>query len=182
MKEIEITVPVNLELSKKELYGMVARAMGITPESVGEALIIKRSIDARGKNVLYRLKVEGYKKGEEPVYRYKEPFYKNVREGKSVIIIGAGPAGICAALKLLERGYKPVIIERGKDVHQRKSDIAKLSREQFVDPDSNYCFGEGEFDALYAAFGKNPFAMLELIAEVCKLGRDELEKKFKKYV
>lgn len=143
MKEIEITVPVNLELSKKELYGMVARAMGITPESVGEALIIKRSIDARGKNVLYRLKVEGYKKGEEPVYRYKEPFYKNVREGKSVIIIGAGPAGIFAALKLLERGYKPVIIERGKDVHQRKSDIAKLSREQFVDPDSNYCFGEG---------------------------------------
>ncbi|MCK9627437.1 MAG: FAD-dependent oxidoreductase [Bacteroidales bacterium] len=143
MKEIEITVPVNLELSKKELFDLVARAMGITPESVSEAIIVRRSLDARGKNVLYRLKVEGYKKGEEPTHRYKEPTFRNVREGKRVVIIGAGPAGLFAALKLIERGYKPVILERGKDVHQRKADIAKLSREQVVNPDSNYCFGEG---------------------------------------
>lgn len=143
MKEIEITVPVNADLHEKELFEIVARAMGIKAESVGEALIIRRSLDARGKNVSYRLKVEGYKKGEEPVYRYKEPVFKNVREGKSVVIVGAGPAGLFAALKLVERGYKPIILERGKDVHQRKSDIAILSREQVVNPDSNYCFGEG---------------------------------------
>ena len=60
-----------------------------------------------------------------------------------MIVIGAGPAGLFAALTLLQEGYKPVILERGKNVHQRKFDIAKLSREQIVDPDSNYCFGEG---------------------------------------
>ncbi|MEA5005965.1 MAG: FAD-dependent monooxygenase [Rikenellaceae bacterium] len=143
MKEIEITIPISGELSRKELFDAVARAMGINPESVAEAIIVRRSLDARGKNILYRLKIEGYKSGEVPLYRYNEPKFKNVKESKRVIIVGAGPAGLFSALKLIERGYKPIILERGKDVHQRKSDIARMSKEQFVNPDSNYCFGEG---------------------------------------
>ena len=103
--------------------------------------IVHRSIDARG-DVTMRYRVEAYRK-DEPYEEYKLPEYQDVHAGEPVIVIGSGPAGMFAALKLLPLGLKPVILERGKDVSGRKPDIAKLSRTGVVNPDSNYCYGEG---------------------------------------
>ncbi|MCI6758469.1 MAG: FAD-dependent oxidoreductase [Candidatus Cryptobacteroides sp.] len=103
--------------------------------------IVHRSIDARG-DVTMRYRVEAYKK-DEPYEEYKLPEYQDVHNAEPVIVVGSGPAGMFAALKLLTLGLKPVVLERGKDVSGRKPDIAKLSRTGVVDPDSNYCYGEG---------------------------------------
>lgn len=103
--------------------------------------IVHRSIDARG-DVTMRYRVEAYKK-DEPYEKYKLPEYQDVHNAEPVIVVGSGPAGMFAALKLLTLGLKPVVLERGKDVSGRKPDIAKLSRTGVVDPDSNYCYGEG---------------------------------------
>ncbi|MEN6619197.1 MAG: FAD-dependent protein [Rikenellaceae bacterium] len=143
MREFEITTPVNVEITHKELINAAARSMGVAPKSVGEINIIRRSLDARGKEILYRFRVESYLATENTVSRYIEINYKNVKNGIPVIVVGAGPAGLFASLKLIERGFKPIILERGKDVHNRKFDVAKLNKEQIVNPDSNYCFGEG---------------------------------------
>lgn len=103
--------------------------------------IVHRSIDARG-DVTMRYRVEAYKK-DEPYEEYKLPEYQDVHNAEPVIVVGSGPAGMFAALKLLTLGLKPVVLERGKDVSGRKPDIAKLSRMGVVNPDSNYCYGEG---------------------------------------
>ena len=103
--------------------------------------IVHRSIDARG-DVTMRYRVEVYKK-DEPYEEYKLPEYQDVHNAEPVIVVGSGPAGMFAALKLLTLGLKPVVLERGKDVSGRKPDIAKLSRTGVVNPDSNYCYGEG---------------------------------------
>lgn len=103
--------------------------------------IVHRSIDARG-DVTMRYRVEAYKK-DEPYEEYKLPEYQDVHNAEPVIVVGSGPAGMFAALKLLTLGFKPVVLERGKDVSGRKPDIAKLSRTGVVNPDSNYCYGEG---------------------------------------
>ena len=103
--------------------------------------IVHRSIDARGE-VTMRYRVEAYKK-DEPYEEYKLPEYQDVHAAEPVIVVGSGPAGMFAALKLLTLGLKPIVLERGKDVSGRKPDIARLSRTGIVNPDSNYCYGEG---------------------------------------
>ncbi len=102
---------------------------------------VKRSIDARG-GAKYRYRAEIYTPGED--YRpYSLPEYRDVHNAQSIIVIGAGPAGMFASLRLLMMGLKPVILERGKDVHSRKRDLASLSTKGEINPDSNYCYGEG---------------------------------------
>ena len=105
--------------------------------------ILKRSVDARQKRIKVNLTVEVYTGSEKPEHAAKPFESRDVSKKKEVIIVGAGPAGLFAALRLIELGIRPVIIERGKDVSARKRDIAMISRGQVVDPDSNYCFGEG---------------------------------------
>ena len=141
MKEFEIAIKIGKELTEAELKEAAAKALGVKPEKVGAAVIVRRSVDAR-QDILYRYRVQAYREGEthEP---YKLPDYQDVHASEPVIVIGAGPAGLFAALKLLTRGIKPIILERGKDVHRRKADMAKLSVEGVIDPDSNYCYGEG---------------------------------------
>ena len=143
MKEIELTCRLGLELPADEIQTAAIMVLGLSPKLKDKVRyrIVRRSIDARN-DVLYRYKLEVYKPDEVmPEYVLDE--YKDVSSSEPVIIIGAGPAGMFAALRLLMRGLKPVILERGKDVHQRKFDMAKLSREGVVNGDSNYCFGEG---------------------------------------
>lgn len=143
MKEIELTCKLGRELSADEIQTAAVKALGVSPK-IRQQLryrIIRRSIDARN-DVLYRYRIEVCKPDEAlPDYVLED--YKDVSSAEPVIIVGAGPAGMFAALRLLMRGFKPVILERGKDVHQRKFDMAKLSKEGVVNPDSNYCFGEG---------------------------------------
>jgi uncharacterized FAD-dependent dehydrogenase len=120
-----------------------ASASGIKPDEIISLRISKKSFDARKKNIRVNLTVE-FSVGEEQVNLEIEPFRgKKVTNSREVIIVGAGPAGLFAALRLIELGLKPVIIERGRDVSSRKRDIARISREHIIDPDSNYCFGEG---------------------------------------
>ena len=141
MKEIEISKKIGRELLDEDVLPLAAKALGCKPQMVGEWRVVRRSVDAR-KESLYRYRVAVVRKGEDFEEYVTEP-YLDVASAEPVLIVGAGPAGMFAALKLLTRGYKPVILERGKDVHARKFDIARLSREGLVDTDSNYCFGEG---------------------------------------
>ena len=140
MKEIEISKKIGRELLDEDVLPLAAKALGCKPQMVGEWRVVRRSVDAR-KEPLYRYRVAVVRKGEDFEEYVTEP-YLDVASAEPVLIVGAGPAGMFAALKLLTRGYKPVILERGKDVHARKFDIARLSREGLVDTDSNYCFGE----------------------------------------
>ena len=132
MKEFEIVCPLNREPRAGEIQ---SKAGGL------RWVLRKRSIDAR-KAPVWRYQYEAYTPGET-VEEYKAPEYLDVRDAEPVIIVGSGPAGMFAALKLLTLGKKPVVLERGKNVHERKPDMARLSREGNVNPDSNYCYGEG---------------------------------------
>lgn len=131
MKEFEIRVPLGKEPKLKDIQ---AKAGGL------QWVLRKRSVDARKEPVwLYRY--EAYEPGE--YIPWQAPEYQDVHDAQPVIVVGSGPAGMFAALKLLTLGLKPVILERGKNVHERKYDMAKLSRDGIVNPESNYCYGEG---------------------------------------
>ena len=120
-----------------------AGELKIPSSSIRELRIVKRSVDARQRIIKVNLTVEVFT-GIEPFAPSPEPFHlQNVSGREEVIIVGAGPAGLFSALRLIELGMRPVIFERGRDVSARKRDIARISREHIVDPDSNYCFGEG---------------------------------------
>lgn len=141
MKIIELVSKLGKELSAEEIQAAAVKALGVSPKVKVQYRIVRRSIDAR-TDILYRYQLEVYRPGEVPE-EYVLPEYKNVASAAPVIVIGAGPAGMFASLRLLMEGLRPVILERGKDVHSRKFDMARLSREGVVDTDSNYCFGEG---------------------------------------
>ena len=140
---------LNISLSPKaasiaELYKQeIAQKLNIQAAEITHLNIIRRSIDARGRSVRINLGVEVYI-GEKPEPNNQIAFdYQNVTSKPEVVIVGAGPAGLFAALRLIELGIKPIIVERGKDVSHRKSDIAAIHRNEGVNPDSNYGYGEG---------------------------------------
>ena len=141
MKEFELVRKIGKEVTESELCEAAAKALGVRPDKVGHVEIARRSVDAR-QDIVYRYRVQAWREGE--VYEpYRLAPYGDVHDAEPVSIVGAGPAGMFAALKLLMNGRKPVVLERGKDVHRRKADMAKLSTTGVIDPDSNYCYGEG---------------------------------------
>lgn len=142
----ELLLQVSPEIASNEnlLKDYLAKEIKVSPKEIQHIFILKRSIDARQKAVKFNLKVSIYLVGE-PIQETKIelPEYKNVENSQEVIIVGAGPAGLFAALQLIELGLKPIIIERGKDVKGRRRDLKAINRDHIVDEDSNYCFGEG---------------------------------------
>jgi uncharacterized protein len=142
-KLVQINLNPAAAADESILRKIASSLAGIDQSEVTVLRVIKRSVDARKKNIRVNLTVEVFS-SEDTVLQAITPFIPiDVSVKQEVIIVGAGPAGLFAALHLIESGLRPVIIERGRDVSSRKKDIARISREQIVDPDSNYCFGEG---------------------------------------
>ena len=142
IKRVEIKISPKLVVSKGEIKNKISSTFKIKKSQINHIEIIKKSIDARSKNIKYNLIIDIYI-DEKFIEKTKNIRYKNVHNSKEVFIIGAGPAGLFAALKLIERGIKPIIFERGKKIRDRRRDIAQLTNNHIVNVDSNYCFGEG---------------------------------------
>jgi len=140
MKKIEITLTPE-EAFGEELFKTLSQKLKLNPE---ESFLrpVRRSIDARGKNVLVKVQVEVLPINQKAPISYQKD-YSDVSHRPRVIIVGAGPAGLFAAIRLIESGMKPIIFERGKDVQSRRRDLAAINKDHVVNPESNYCFGEG---------------------------------------
>lgn len=140
---LQIQVLPEIASTQDLLKKIIAKQMDIPQGDIKHIEILKRSIDARQKTTKINLKVSIYVK-EEFVQKVEDyPEYQDVSGKDEVIIIGAGPAGLFAALKLIEKGKKPIVLERGKDVRSRRRDLVNLTKNHIVSKDSNYCFGEG---------------------------------------
>ena len=129
--------------SETALREFLVREYALDRKAIEAVRVLKRSIDARKRQVMVNLSVCVYvnEKPQDDIYQRIE--YQNVASKPAVVVVGAGPAGLFAALRLIELGLKPVVLERGQDVHTRRKDIARISREHLVNSESNYCFGEG---------------------------------------
>ena len=121
----------------------VAKERGMDVRTINALRILRRSIDARGRRVVVNLKVRVYINEPAPELAYQPVNYPDVSGARNVIVVGEGPAGLFAALRLIELGVRPIVLERGKDVRERKKDLALVAKEQRVNPESNCCFGEG---------------------------------------
>jgi uncharacterized FAD-dependent dehydrogenase len=141
-KEIEITLSPELRESEPAIRKKLSTGLNIEEKRIKSYQILKRSIDARSRNVIYRLQVRVFI-DEEVLTDVFVTSYQNVSQAKPVIIVGAGPAGLFAALQCIEHGLKPIVLERGKDVKQRRRDLAAINKDGVVNTESNYCYGEG---------------------------------------
>ncbi|RZK78089.1 MAG: FAD-binding protein [Pedobacter sp.] len=141
-KDIEITLAPE-ELDNHELIkDKLSAGLKVDPKSITSFQIVKRSIDARSRKVIYRLMIRAFV-NEEPIIQHHHVQYPQVGDARRVIVVGAGPAGLFAALQCIKNGLKPIVIERGKDVKQRRRDLAAINKEGLVNTESNYCYGEG---------------------------------------
>ncbi|MBD5210782.1 MAG: FAD-binding protein [Bacteroidales bacterium] len=141
---IQLRVDPRTAATPTMLRDQVASALGVKADSIDDIIVKKRSIDARQRRVMVNLTVDAYVGEKAPQSPLLRPVvYGDVTDAPQAIVVGAGPAGLFAALRLIELGVRPVILERGKDVDGRRVDMAQIARHDVVDPDSNYCFGEG---------------------------------------
>lgn len=143
IKELQLRVLPEETGSEQSLKRVVARETGEPIKNIMAVRMLKRSIDARQRTIFVNLKLRAFIDELPTEPEYQSIAYKDVSDGKSVVVVGAGPGGLFAALRLIELGMRPIIIERGKDVRERKKDIALISREHKVNAESNYSFGEG---------------------------------------
>ncbi|GAA3779877.1 NAD(P)/FAD-dependent oxidoreductase [Flavobacterium ginsengiterrae] len=143
-KELLLQVSPEIAANESLLKDHLSKQIKVSPKEIQHVSILKRSIDARQKAIKINLKVLIYLKGEPfQENKLELPKYKDVSSAQEVIVVGAGPAGLFAALQLIELGLKPIVLERGKDVRGRRRDLKAINREHIVNEDSNYCFGEG---------------------------------------
>ena len=143
-QELLLQVAPEIAVNDQLIKEQVAKLIRASVADIKHISILKRSIDARQKAIKINLKVAIYFQEDEFIEeKIQLPDYKNVSNSPEVIVVGAGPAGLFAALQLIELGLKPIIIERGKDVRGRRRDLKAINLEHIVNEDSNYCFGEG---------------------------------------
>ena len=141
--EYQIRVVPEVAAQEDRLKAYLADEQGIDVRTICGVRILKRSIDARQRQIYVNLKVRVYVNEQPHDDEFVRTEYPNVEGRPQVIVVGAGPGGLFAALRLIELGLRPIVLERGKDVHERKKDLANITKTQKVDAESNYCFGEG---------------------------------------
>ena len=143
VNEYQLRVLPEQAASEQSLKQYISREKGLDVRTINTVQVIKRSIDARQRTIFVNVKARVFINEQPDNEQFIRTEYKNVEHARQVIVVGAGPGGLFAALKLIELGLKPIIVERGKNVRERKEDLARISREHKVDPESNYSFGEG---------------------------------------
>ena len=142
-QEYDIRVFPQVAANEQSLRDYLAEEKGFDVRTITHLRILRRSIDARQRTIFVNLRVRVYinEMPEDDAYQHTD--YPDVSGRPQVIVVGAGPGGLFAALRLIELGLRPIVLERGKDVHERKKDLSLITKTQQVNPESNYCFGEG---------------------------------------
>ena len=129
--------------SETSITDFIVAEKGISRKGITHVSVLKRSVDARQRTIYMNLSVRVYENEEPPKELFSPTVYPDVEGRREVIVVGAGPGGLFAALRLIELGLRPIVVERGKDVHSRRKDVSQISTSHVVDSESNYCFGEG---------------------------------------
>ena len=143
IKEIQLRLTISEEKQEGILLKKAARSLKIDGQSITGIKVLRKSIDARKNPIIFNYKLSVYLKEKMPEVPTYSFLYKDVSKAKEIHIIGFGPAGMYAALRCIELGFKPIILERGKDVQDRRRDLKAINQDHIVNEDSNYCFGEG---------------------------------------
>ena len=143
IQEFQLRVLPQVAASEQATIAYLADEKGVNARSVNAVRVLKRSIDARQRTIFINLKVRVYINEMPANDEYQSVKYPQVDDKPQVVVVGAGPGGLFAALRLIELGYRPIVVERGKNVRDRKKDLAQISREHTVNAESNYSFGEG---------------------------------------
>jgi uncharacterized FAD-dependent dehydrogenase len=144
IKTLKLRVRPEIWADPERLERAIAEENALLPTAIRGVRTLHRSIDARQRQVMIQLEVEVYINEEPPVDHFEAKTYPDVSASpRQAIVVGAGPGGLFAALRLIEAGVRPVVVERGRNVTDRRRDVAAIARQQSVDPESNYCFGEG---------------------------------------
>lgn len=143
IQEYQLRVLPEVAANEQQLKEYLVQEKGLNVRNINATRILKRSIDARQRTIFVNLNVRVYLNEMPKDDEYQPTIYKTVEDKPQVIVVGAGPGGLFAALRLIELGLRPIIVERGKNVRDRKKDLAQISREHTVNPESNYSFGEG---------------------------------------
>ena len=143
IQEYQIRILPEQAANEEGIKRYLAKEKGLDARTLNKVRVLKRSIDARQRTIFVNLKVRAYINEMPQDDQYVHTEYPDVSSKPCVIVVGEGPGGLFASLKLIELGYRPVVLERGKDVRERKKDLSNITKTQKVDSESNYCFGEG---------------------------------------
>jgi uncharacterized FAD-dependent dehydrogenase len=138
----EVVLPPEEAFDPQVMERALARELKVEP-AAWQVRALKRSVDARGKKILVKFQVEVHRKPEVPPLITYQRAVRSVQQAPPILVVGAGPAGLFAALRLMELGFKPIVLDRGGNVQERRRDLAAINKHQIVNPESNYCFGEG---------------------------------------
>lgn len=143
IQEYQIRILPEQAASEEGIKRYLAKEKGLDVRTLNQVRVLKRSIDARQRTIFVNLKVRAYINEFPQDDQYVHTEYPDVSSRPRVVVVGEGPGGLFASLRLIELGYRPIVLERGKDVRERKKDLSNITKTQKVDGESNYCFGEG---------------------------------------